>query len=842
MCLQALQVRARGYFLPSPSNAAEDCLGFLEGGTHLYDDEGNLDLTNSTIKSFDMSTDLMVIDLDGNFYTYCNIYAASNTPSGSNFVKTIYDGQNDKIIATTLEGNLDWNYLTSKPTFSTVATSGAYSDLSGTPTLATVATSGAYSDLTGTPTLATVATSGAYSNLSGTPTLATVATSGAYSDLTGTPTLATVATSGAYSDLTGTPTLATVATSGAYSDLTASSTASLDAVSSWATRTSTANQSWSSICYVSELPIYVAVSQSASVMTSTDSFQWTAVSASNSDWRSVCYGNGRFCAVGTSSIMTSDTGGLTWTTRTSPAGGWMSVCFAPELTLFCAVAMSGTSGARAMTSSTGISWTTRSTPTTTPNQDWRCVCWAPELGLFVASGTNSIMTSPDGINWTGRTSTTGLWQSIAWSYKLGLLCAVASSGTGTSLVQTSPNGVNWTSRTSPTTAQWLSVAWSQQLSLFCAVGAYSTANNFIMISYNGVDWTQISIGLTTQTTNNWNSVCWSPEHSIFVAVSSTGTNNRVMASSIALPNYYNVVKALPSQMTVKTNGRVGIGYTNPNYTLDLNTGTARIASMSMYNDIYGNFWLTSTMSAAGNTIINGDYTDVYGSRYGGSLQLRNSTTGNAWSIRAPREDQTDKRLEFIWSVYSRGYLVNNVDVANIDFTGQHRSYSHSKLDRSHAGLIVVSTGAYKNLSGSNIDINEALPIVDLCSTSRCGRVYGVISDKEEGTEREYRTGAFVSVIQKEDSPDYLIINSLGEGGIWVCDTNGNFQNGDYITSSDILGYGMRQDDDLLHNYTVAKITCDCDFGNLPDWIQTRTVIQDGQEYVAAFVGCTYHCG
>lgn len=73
----------------------------------------------------------------------------------------------------------------------TVATTGAYSDLTGTPTLATVATTGAYSDLTGTPTLATVATTGAYSDLSGTPTLATVATTGAYSDLSGTPTIPT---------------------------------------------------------------------------------------------------------------------------------------------------------------------------------------------------------------------------------------------------------------------------------------------------------------------------------------------------------------------------------------------------------------------------------------------------------------------------------------------------------------------------------------------------------------------------------------------------------------------------------------------------------------------------
>ena len=141
----------------------------------------------------------------------------------------------------------------------TVATSGAYSDLSGTPSLATVATTGAYSDLTGTPTLGTAAaedvgtSAGNVVQLNGSAQLpavdgslltnisATVAalndvgdvsaaapsngdvikynsTSGdwengavAYADVSGTPTLATVATTGAYSDLTGTPTLGTAA-------------------------------------------------------------------------------------------------------------------------------------------------------------------------------------------------------------------------------------------------------------------------------------------------------------------------------------------------------------------------------------------------------------------------------------------------------------------------------------------------------------------------------------------------------------------------------------------------------------------------------------------------------
>ncbi len=47
--------------------------------------------------------------------------------------------------------------------------------------------------------------------------------------------------------------------------------------------------------------------------------------------------------------------------------------------------------------------------------------------------------------------------------------------------------------------------------------------------------------------------------------------------------------------------------------------------------------------------------------------------------------------------------------------------------------------------------------------------------------------------------------------MWVCISNGNIENGDYIQSSDYLGYGEKQDDDLLYNYTVANATINCCF-------------------------------
>lgn len=98
-------------------------------------------------------------------------------------------------------GPTSWTSVTGKPSFATVATSGAYADLTGKPTLF----SGAYADLTGKPSLATVATSGSYADLTNRPNIF----SGAYADLTGKPNLATVATSGSYNDLSNKPTLTT---------------------------------------------------------------------------------------------------------------------------------------------------------------------------------------------------------------------------------------------------------------------------------------------------------------------------------------------------------------------------------------------------------------------------------------------------------------------------------------------------------------------------------------------------------------------------------------------------------------------------------------------------------
>ena len=90
----------------------------------------------------------------------------------------------------------------------------------------------------------------------------------------------------------------------------------------------------------------------------------------------------------------------------------------------------------------------------------------------------------------------------------------------------------------------------------------------------------------------------------------------------------------------------------------------------------------------------------------------------------------------------------------------------------------------------------------------------------------------------------VAINSLGEGMINVCSINGDIENGDYITSSIVPGKGMKQDSDMLHNYTVAKSLSDVIWNDYIIGVDDcyGTTGSDGIEYKTLIVPCTYHSG
>ena len=294
-----------------------------------------------------------------------------------------------------------------------------------------------------------------------------------------------------------------------------------------------------------------------------------------------------------------------------------------------------------------------------------------------------------------------------------------------------------------------------------------------------------------------------------------------------------------------------------------------------------------------------------------------STTKSIWKIYADVYGTAPHpRLQFHYTNHvNTGGLIAQIgaDFAStgsklLNFTGQHRTFIKDipfTNSEQYKGLIVCSNQNINILMSGKIKKgkeaitqNETLPVCSLCKKEKDKSCFGVISSSEDPENRIEQYGTLTMYIKKEQGDTRIYINSVGEGAIWVINKNGKLEAGDYITTSDIHGYGMKQEDDLLHNYTVAKITMDCNFNplyiprqvilkeelidlsgntiinnilnkdNEIQWtdeldlsgniiyeyeynirhLDVEGVIITKEEYdisggyIAAYIGCTYHCG
>ena len=197
---------------------------------------------------------------------------------------------------------------------------------------------------------------------------------------------------------------------------------------------------------------------------------------------------------------------------------------------------------------------------------------------------------------------------------------------------------------------------------------------------------------------------------------------------------------------------------------------------------------------------------------------RGGEGGNYWKNWV----NTSNHYYFNYNGTDSGYFASSGPNSRVqNFTGQHRTFIKD-VPFSQAGdlegLIVSSDqNKYVKMSGgieagSNaITTNESLPVVSLSTTTNDKKCFGVISASEDPETREDTHGILTSIFEKEKGDTRVYINSVGEGAIWVVNTNGSLESGDYITTSNVAGYGQKQDSEFLANYTVAKITMDCDF-------------------------------
>ena len=210
----------------------------------------------------------------------------------------------------------------------------------------------------------------------------------------------------------------------------------------------------------------------------------------------------------------------------------------------------------------------------------------------------------------------------------------------------------------------------------------------------------------------------------------------------------------------------------------------------------------------------GDVNDA--AKASGVRMFRAANNTNSWHFGV----NTGTNLEFLYNNASMAYM-GRVNVSALDFTGQHRSFvdgvPHTEYDNLEGLIVSANKNKYYDINeditrGAHaIQISQSLPLVSLSTEEKDKACFGVISGSEDPESREYSQGSFVSVVQKQKGDRRAFINSVGEGAMWVVNTVGDLESGDYITTSNVAGYGQKQESDSLKNYTVAKITMDCDF-------------------------------
>lgn len=348
-------------------------------------------------------------------------------------------------------------------------------------------------------------------------------------------------------------------------------------------------------------------------------------------------------------------------------------------------------------------------------------------------------------------------------------------------------------------------------------------------------------------------------------------NNIIMGNNIDFStNQINNSIALGNDISIDTSNTIYLGSNLQNKLkthsyLDVHNGIDLGKDISnttfIFNNLDNYLVTQSSQSIVANNGFNNNTPSSNLNYYAAKNYIMFRSQGNSysWKILLQAEDNDSvglgiqKSLIFL-SPSGRGYYLRDDAGADarsgaisiISFTGQHSVILDSSF-RYEVGKIVVSLGRFNNFSSGvekNLpNMNEALPLVGYSNISNDKRVFGVLStavkvNKGAGVYT-YNEGPWSTEINSSIFKERCWANSIGEGAVLVANVNGNLVNGDYITTSTYEGYGMKQDDDILHSYTVAKITEDMDF---TDSSRVKDVVVNGINIKVCLVGCTYHCG
>lgn len=283
--------------------------------------------------------------------------------------------------------------------------------------------------------------------------------------------------------------------------------------------------------------LLVATTGSATMLYSTTGYSWTSVATGVSrTFRALCYAPeiSTYVAIAEdngadSGRVITSTNGISWTSRTLTTTvavtNWSSVAWSPLLNLFVACAKAGDNTYGLATSPDAITWTQIIHPATSQaNPSWNKVIWNPTLEHFIVSGTGEVMISEDAINWT--IYNTGLVANIpgigiGWSPKLSMYVLVSSGSD--SWCRTSTDGMTWTG----SSKRGVDVIWIEELECFYIVdGVTWPSGSSGWYSFNGTTWTETS-NAPSDSGYTYRSACYSPEHeNLYITRSGTAAVNK----------------------------------------------------------------------------------------------------------------------------------------------------------------------------------------------------------------------------------------------------------------------------------------------------------------------------
>ena len=494
----------------------------------------------------------------------------------------------------------------------------------------------------------------------------------------------------------------------------------------------------------------------------------------------------------------------------------------------------------------------------------------------LGSGTSStLILSYDGSTWY---SGTGGYSNITYSveYNGSMWIAIGDNGSAATnnVIKYSYNGSNW----SNTNGSFYGgggrdVKWNG--TYFVAVGNYITNSNAtIQVSYDGINWSNSSSGaFTTRGT----SVLWDGEKWFATGENSSGPYSTIKYSydGFTWSNIPGGFFTGGTKIALNTNPNPNLSFSNLNvYTnkipsVNLSTNQISVNDSSIQlNSITISNPITNTVNNYNNNTVGINVTnavgvlDVAGAQstsnypivqyreiesmppsYGYISSMLSTVNTDCATLVVPGPYNGPATFISLFSRYgTSNYHAQNA--INPFFTGQHASIPSSNIDLlENIGKIVSADKGYtsyteqgKKTGKDAIWITEALPNIKLTSTDKDPTVFGVITNYANESSYADNDNPFADRLA-----DRIRVNGLGEGAIWITNINGNLENGDYICSSEISGFGRKQDDDKLHSYTVAKITMSCDFELNQDEYVCEELEWNGSTLRKAFVGCTYHC-